>query len=75
MNHTPSAFPSVTSDQLADVTGGGIGTQIGSMFGADGQKWGSVADNLLGMLGNLGGGGSGGGGGGAPASVQQVSIQ
>jgi hypothetical protein len=82
MTTTTQTFETLSVDQLAPVTGGGIGTQIGGLFGAKGQQWGALADNILGMfqgggaagiLGNLGkmfsGGGAGGGSssGGAPA--------
>ena len=67
MNHQPKhpiTLDSINLEQLEHVTGGGIGTQIGSMFGAEGQKWGGLADNILGMIPGIGGGGGGGGGAG-----------
>ena len=42
---------SITGDELATVTGGGIGAQIGAMFGDKGAQWGGIADSLLGMFG------------------------
>jgi len=80
MNHAPTTLEPVPQDQLADVIGGGIGTQIGSLFGAQGAQWGGIADSILGMFGGAGGAGGAGGlggllggflgggkGGGAPA--------
>jgi hypothetical protein len=64
MTNTPSALEVVTLDQLTGVTGGGIGTQIGSLFGPKGQQWGSIADNILGGLGGGGAPQTSGGGGG-----------
>lgn len=62
----PPSLLSVSPEQLATVTGGGIGSQIGTMFGADGAKWGNVADSIFSMVGGAlpSGSGSGGGGGG-----------
>lgn len=65
----------ISLDELASVTGGGLGAQIGSLFGEKGAKWGGIADSIFGMiqgsggLSNIFGGliGGGGGGGGAPA--------
>jgi hypothetical protein len=65
MTHTPSPLDTVTLDQLQAVTGAGIGSQIGNMFGAEGAKWGGVADSILGMFGV---GGAGGGASPAPAA-------
>ena len=68
MINTPSTLEAVSIEQLNVVTGGaGIGSQIGSLFGAEGAKWGGVADSILGMFGVGGAGGGGAGGGGAPA--------
>jgi hypothetical protein len=39
------------SDELAQVTGGGIASQFGSMFGPEGAKWGGFADQIMGMFG------------------------
>jgi hypothetical protein len=65
MTMTNQTFETLSVDQLAPVTGGGIGSMIGGLFGAKGQQWGALADNILGMFGGLGGlGGLGGGGGG-----------
>lgn len=58
---TNQTFETLSVNQLAPVTGGGIGATIGGMFGAKGQQWGAVADNILGMF--QGGGGAGGLGG------------
>ncbi len=85
MNTTnEAALESINPAELGAVTGGGIGQQIGSMFGDKGAKWGGLADNIMGMvgqatggkgiggilgqLGGLGGGSSGGSWGGAAAS-------
>jgi hypothetical protein len=70
MTNEPKALESIEPAVLADVTGAGIGTQIGSMFGEKGAKWGGIADSIIGMFGGAGGaGGAGGGapGGGAPS--------
>ena len=61
MTNLPETLPSIDTKELANVTGAGIGTQIGSMFGEKGAKWGGIADSIIGMF-----GGGGGGGGGAP---------
>lgn len=67
----------LTAAELDRVIGGGIGTQIGSLFGEKGAKWGGIADSIFGIiqgnggLGNIFGsllGGLGGGGGSAPSS-------
>jgi hypothetical protein len=64
MTNTPSTLEAVPVAQLEVVIGGaGIGSQIGGMFGAEGAKWGGIADNILGMIG-AGGGSAGGGAGG-----------
>jgi hypothetical protein len=72
MINTLGTFEAVTPEQLDVVTGGGIGTQIGSLFGEKGAKWGGIADSIIGMFGKGGGGGgagsdagAGGGGGGS----------
>lgn len=70
MTTTNQTLETLSVDQLAPVTGGGIGTTIGGLFGAKGQKWGAMADNIFGMFKGMGGGGggsgsSGGGGGGS----------
>ena len=68
MTNTPETLEAVSNEQLDVVTGGaGIGTQIGSLFGPQGAKWGGIADNIIGMFGGGAGGGAGAGGGGAPA--------
>jgi hypothetical protein len=64
MINTLGTFEAVTPEQLDVVTGGGIGTQIGSMFGEKGAKWGGIADSIIGMFGKGGGGGGAGSGGG-----------
>ncbi len=70
MTTTNQTLETLSVDQLAPVTGGGIGTTIGGLFGAKGQQWGAMADNILGMFQGGGGGGLGGilkmfGGGGS----------
>ena len=56
MNHTPpkheAATPIeiVTPDQLAHTTGGGFVSQVASMFGANGAKWGGMAETLISMV-------------------------
>jgi hypothetical protein len=65
MTMTNQTFETLSVDQLAPVTGGGIGSMIGGLFGAKGQQWGALADNILGMFGGLGGLGGLGGAGGA----------
>ncbi|HET7504060.1 MAG TPA: hypothetical protein VFK02_23730 [Kofleriaceae bacterium] len=76
MTQQPTTLEAITSDHLHTVTGGGIGSDIGNMFGAEGAKWGGIADQFLGMIGKNGGGlaglfgqagGAGGGGGGGAA--------
>ena len=64
MTTTNQTLETLSVDQLAPVTGGGIGSTIGSLFGEKGAKWGAFADNILGMFGGLGGGGGAGGLGG-----------
>jgi hypothetical protein len=79
MTTTNQTLETLSVDQLAPVTGGGIGSTIGGLFGAKGQQWGALADNVLGMfqggggfggmLGKLfGGGGSSGGSSGSSSS-------
>ena len=62
MTNTSEILEAVTSEQLDTVTGAGIGTQIGSLFGQEGARWGGIADSILGMFGGASGGGIGGGG-------------
>lgn len=81
MTTTNQTLETLSVDELAPVAGGGIGSMIGGLFGAKGQQWGALADNILGMFGGLGGlagGGSsssgsssssGGGGAGGFASI------
>ena len=77
MTFTSSTLEAVTLEQLDVVTGGGLGSQIGSMFGDKGAKWGGIADSLFGMfkgsggLGNLGSlfGGGNKSGGASPGSA------
>jgi len=79
MTHLPSSLDVVPTEQLARVTGGGIGASIGALFGAKGAQWGGIADQILSMIpgvgtagassaasgsGSSGSGSSGGGGGG-----------
>jgi hypothetical protein len=65
MTNTPATLDVVTPDQLERVTGAGIGSEIGKMFGAEGAKWGGIADQFIGMIGQFtqrqGGTGSSGG--------------
>ncbi len=84
MTNTPTTTPAletISATELDAITGGGIGQQIGSMFGDKGNKWGGIADSIMGMvgqasggkgigsiLGQLGGLGGGGSSGGAGAS-------
>ena len=79
MTTTNQTLETLSVDQLAPVTGGGIGSTIGGLFGAKGQQWGALADNILGMfqgggLGGLGGifgkllGGGGSSGGSSSSS-------
>ncbi len=65
MINTLGTFEAVTPEQLDVVTGGGIGTQIGSLFGEKGAKWGGIADSIIGMFGKGGGGGGAGSDAGA----------
>jgi FAD/FMN-containing dehydrogenase len=76
MTTTNQTLETLSFDQLVPVTGGGIGSTIGGLFGAKGQQWGALADNVLGMFGGggglggifgklLGGGGSSGGSSGS----------
>ena len=80
MSNTPTTetLDSISPAELDAITGGGIGSQIGSMFGEKGAKWGGIADNIMGMVGQASGGGGiggiigqlgsmGGGGGGGGA--------
>jgi hypothetical protein len=63
MTTTNQTLETLSVDQLAPVTGGGIGSTIAGLFGPKGQKFGAMADNLLGMFKGLGGGGGGSSGG------------
>ena len=62
MINTPGTLEAVSAELLDAVIGGGIGTQIGSMFGEKGAKWGGLADSIIGMFKKGSGGGGGGGG-------------
>lgn len=73
MTTKTQTLETLSVDQLTPVTGGGIGSQIGSLFGAKGQQWGALADNILGMLGGLGGGSSSGSA--SPANSSGGSAQ
>lgn len=53
-------FETLSEDQLTPVTGGGIGSSIGALFGEKGAKWGAFADNILGLFQGGGAGGLGG---------------
>ena len=61
MTTQPTTLQSISAGELDHVIGGGIGSQIGSLFGADGAKWGGIADSIFGMFGGMGGGGGAGG--------------
>jgi hypothetical protein len=50
MTHLPSSLEVVPAEQLARVTGAGIGSMIGGWFGAKGAKWGGFADQILAMI-------------------------
>lgn len=50
-NRSESDRDVIPTDQLARVTGGGIASQFGSMFGPEGAKWGGLADQIMGMCG------------------------
>jgi hypothetical protein len=52
---TNQTLETLSVDELAPVTGGGIGSMIGGLFGAKGQQWGALADNIFGMFGGMGG--------------------
>jgi hypothetical protein len=65
MINTPGTLEAVSPELLDAVIGGGIGTQIGSMFGEKGAKWGGLADSIIGMFKKGGSSGGGGGGGGS----------
>jgi hypothetical protein len=76
MTTTNQTFEPISFDQLAPVTGGGIGSTIGGLFGAKGQQWGALADNVLGMFqggGGSSGGSSGGGGAGLGGILKMFS--
>jgi hypothetical protein len=56
MNHKPSPIDAVSLSPLSQhdlitVTGGGIGAQIGSLFGDKGAQWGGIADSIFGLFG------------------------
>jgi hypothetical protein len=72
MTTTNQTFDTLSVDQLAPVTGGGIGSMIGGMFGAKGQQWGAFADNILGMFGGLGGAAGAGGGAGGLGGILKM---
>jgi hypothetical protein len=77
MTSTPNTLESLSSDQLDAVTGGGLISQIGGLFGAKGAKIGGVAEGLFGLF-KGGGLGSltsllGGGKTSAPASSTPAS--
>jgi hypothetical protein len=90
MTHLPSSLDVVPTDQLAHVTGGGIGSMIGGWFGAKGAKWGGFADQILAMIptgatagasagsssggSGSGGDGSSGGGGGGGGGGGWMSL-
>ncbi|HET9623035.1 MAG TPA: hypothetical protein VFP84_16800 [Kofleriaceae bacterium] len=52
----PTTLDTLGPDQLAAVTGGGIGQQIGGMFGQKGAQWGGIADSIFGAIGQASGG-------------------
>ena len=64
MIQTSRALDTLSIDHLARVTGGGLGSEIGKLFGAKGTKWGGLADTVFGMFkGSSSSGGSGAPGG------------
>ena len=69
MINTPGTLEAVSPELLDAVIGGGIGTQIGSLFGQKGAKWGGIADSIIGMFSKGGSGGGGGGGAGSDAGA------
>jgi len=71
MNQLPATLEAISPDHLANVTGAGIGSQIGGLFGAKGAQWGGIADSILGMFngGAASGGASAAASGGASASA------
>jgi hypothetical protein len=73
MTNQPTTLEAVTPDHLHAVTGGGIGSDIGGIFGAKGTKWGGIADKLLGMFGKSGGGLGGLFGQGGQSSASNAS--
>ena len=65
MNHKPDEIlEDIKPAQLEQVTGAGIGSMIGQMFGAKGAQFGGMADQLIGSIKGMFSGGGGGGGGG-----------
>src|SRR5262245_2855743 len=66
MTQQPSSLDVVPAEQLAHVTGGGIGSMIGGLFGAKGAQWGGIADQILAMI-------QGGGGASAASSAASSS--
>jgi len=73
MTTTNQTLETLSVDELAPVNGGGIGSMIGGLFGAKGQQWGAVADNILGMFGGLGGLAGGGSSSGGSSSGSSSS--
>jgi len=78
MTSTPSTLESLSQDQLDAVTGGGLISQIGGLFGDKGAKIGGVAESLFGLfkgggLGSLTSLFGGGKTGTAPASTAPAS--
>ena len=64
MTTTNQTFETLSADQLAPVSGGGMISTIAGMFGPKGKQFGSIAENLFSMFkggGSSGGGSSGGG--------------
>jgi len=72
MTTTNQTFETLSVDQLAPVTGGGIGSTIGGLFGEKGAKWGAFADNILGMFGGLGGAAGAGGAAGGLGGILKM---
>jgi len=71
MTTTNQTFETLSADQLAPVSGGGMISTIAGMFGPKGKQFGSIAENLFSMFkggGSSGGGSSGGGSSGGGSS-------
>jgi len=49
-SHSDEQFEVIEPAQLAQTTGGGIGSMIGGLFGEQGAKWGGFADGIIGQI-------------------------